>query len=115
MQVLPGELRDFEPEQELRTDSGSGDGSGDDGPAQRGDEGISETAAKAEINSEGDEVGEALEEEVRMDDGTAEVNIDGEGGGMERCGDGGIIATGRDSRSVVELRLDGQPRAAVPT
>jgi hypothetical protein len=91
VQVVPGELRVFEPEQDLRTESGSGDGGGYDGPAQRGDEGISEAAAKAEINAEGDEVGEALEEEVRMDDGTAEVNIDGEGGREMRRKDDGEL------------------------
>jgi len=91
VQVPTGELRVFEPEQYLRTESGSGDGSGDDGPAEWGDQRISEAAAKAEINAEGDEVGEALEKEMGMNDGTAEVNIDGEGGREMRRKDDGKL------------------------
>jgi hypothetical protein len=60
VQVMPGELRVFEPEEELGAESGSGDGGGDHGPAQWGDEGISEAAAEGEIDSEGDDVGESF-------------------------------------------------------
>ena len=78
VQVLPSELRIFEPEEDLRAESGSGDGGGDHGPAQWGDEGISKAAAKSEINSEGDDVGEAFKEEVRVDDVAPEMDVDRE-------------------------------------
>jgi hypothetical protein len=54
MQAAPGELRVFEPEQELRAERGSDYCGGDDGPAKRGGEGVSETAAENQVDSKGD-------------------------------------------------------------
>jgi hypothetical protein len=84
MQAVQGELRVFEPEQDFGAERASGDGGGDDGPAQWGGEGVSEAAAEKEIDGEGDDVGERFEEEVGMDGVGAEVEIEREGcGGME--------------------------------
>jgi hypothetical protein len=77
-------LRVFEPEQDFCAERASGDGGGDDGPAQRSGEGVSEAAAEDEIDGEGDDVGERFEEEVRVDDVGSEVQVEREGyGGME--------------------------------
>jgi hypothetical protein len=84
VQAVRGELRVFEPEQDFGAECASGDGGGDDGPAQRGGDGIAEAAAELEIDDEGDEVGECFEEQMGMDEVGAEVEIDRKGcGGME--------------------------------
>jgi hypothetical protein len=46
VQAVRGELRVFEPEQDLGAERASGYRGGDDGPAQRGGQGISEAAAE---------------------------------------------------------------------
>jgi hypothetical protein len=76
--VVPSEYGVFEPEKKFRAERGSGDGGGDDGPAERGGDGISEATTEREINAEGDEVGKRFEEKMRMDDVAPEVEIVGE-------------------------------------
>ena len=89
VQAVRGQLRVFKPEQDFGAERASGDGGGDDGPAQRGGDGISEAAAKYEIDAEGDDVGERFEEEVGMDNVGAKVEIEREDdSGMERRSDG---------------------------
>jgi hypothetical protein len=75
---LERELRVFEPEEEFGTESGSGDGGGDYGPADRSGEGISEAAAEREVEAEGYGVGQGFEEDVRVNGVVPEVEIDGE-------------------------------------
>ena len=82
VQVVRGKLRVLEPEQEFGAEGGSGDGGGNSSPAERGGDGISEAAAEGEIDGEGDDVGERLEEQVRMNGVGAEVEIDREGCGL---------------------------------
>jgi hypothetical protein len=82
VQMLPGELGVFEPEEEFGAECGSGDRGRDDGPAEWGDDGVSEAAAEGEVDAEGDDVGEGLEEKVRVDGVGAEVEIEREGDGM---------------------------------
>jgi len=53
VQVVPCELRVFEPEQKPGADGGSGHGGGDCGPPQRGGDRVFETAAKSEVDAEG--------------------------------------------------------------
>ena len=67
VEVVPGELGVFEPEEEFGTEGGSGYGGGDDGPTDGSGDGIAEAAAEPEVDAEGDEVGESLEEDVGMD------------------------------------------------
>ena len=81
MQTVPGELRVFEPEQELGAEGASGDGGGDDGPAERSCDGVGEAAAECEVDGERDDVGERFKEEVGVDGEGSEVDIDGEGCG----------------------------------
>ena len=84
VQTVPGELRVLEPEQEFGADGASGDGGGDDGPAERSCDGVGEAAAECEVDGERDEVGERFKEEVGVDGVGSEVQINGEGcGGME--------------------------------
>ena len=93
VEMLPGELRVFQPEEKFGTERAPGDSGGYDRPAEWGDEGISEAAAKGEVDGERDDVGEGLEEEVRVEAVAAEVDVEGEGGCEMECGDdGGIIA-----------------------
>ncbi len=83
VETAPGELRVLEPEQEFGADGASGDGGGDDGPAERSCNGVGEAAAECEVDGEREEVGECLKEEVRVDDEGSEVEINGEScGGM---------------------------------
>lgn len=90
VEILPGELGVLEPEEEFGSESGAGYGGGDDGPTNGNGDRITEAAAEPEIDAEGDEVGESLEEDVRVDAISPEVEIDGEirGGEMERGNDG---------------------------
>ena len=85
---MPGELRVFEPEEDFGADRGSGNGGGDGGPAERSGDGISEAAAEREVDGEGDDVGERLEEEVRMYGVGAKVEIEREGCGLRGESDG---------------------------
>jgi hypothetical protein len=82
VQAVQGELRVLEPEQEFGAQRASGYGGGDDGPAERGGDGVGETAAESEVDAEGDDVGERFEEEVGMEGVGAEVEVVREGGGM---------------------------------
>jgi len=92
VQVLPGEYRVFQPEEKLGAECCSGDGGCDHGPTDGRGDGIAEAAAEREIDAEGDEVGESFEEDVRVDDVAAEVEIDGEVCGREmECGDDGEL------------------------
>ncbi len=79
VEIVPGELRVFEPEEELGAERASGDGCGDYGPAERSGEGIGKAAAEFEIDGGGDDVGEGFEKQMRVDGIGAEVEIDGEG------------------------------------
>jgi hypothetical protein len=88
VQAAPGELRIFEPEQELGAEGGSGNRGGDGGPAEWGGEGISEAAAEGEVDGEGECVGESFEEEMRVDGVGAQVEIEREGCGLRRGSDG---------------------------
>jgi hypothetical protein len=89
VQAVRGELGVFEPEQDFCAECASGHGGGDDGPAQRCGQGISEAAAKYEIDAEGDDIGERFEEEVGMNNVGAKVEIDREDdSGMEPRSDG---------------------------
>lgn len=88
MKVVPGELRVLEPEQKLGPECGSGDRGGDGRPTQRRDNGISETATQKEVDAERNAVGQRFKEEVRVNGVIAEVDVIGEGGGMERECDG---------------------------
>jgi hypothetical protein len=81
VQTVPGELRVLEPEQEFGADGASGDGGGDDSPAERSCDGVGEAAAECEVDGERDEVGERFKEEVGMDGVGSEVEIDWEGCG----------------------------------
>jgi hypothetical protein len=78
VEAVQGELRVFEPEQEFGADGGSGYGGGDDGPAERGGDGVGEAAAEGEVDTGGDDVGKGFEEEVGMEGVGAEVEIVGE-------------------------------------
>jgi hypothetical protein len=91
VQVVPGELRVFEPVEELGAECGSGDGRRYDGPAERSDERIPEAAAQREVDCEGDEVGECFKEEVGMDGIRAEVKVVGEDGRGMGWGDDGEL------------------------
>jgi hypothetical protein len=75
-------LRVFEPEQEFGADGASGNCGGEDGPAERGGDGVGEAAAEDEVDGEGDDVGEGFEEEVRVEGVGAEVDVVREGCGM---------------------------------
>ena len=88
VEMLPGELGVFEPEEKFGAECRSGDCGGDDGPAEWSDDGISEAAAEDEVDGEGDDVGEGFEEEVRVEGVGAEVNVVGEGCEMGCEGDG---------------------------
>jgi hypothetical protein len=79
---MPGELRVFEPEQELGAEGSSGNRGGYGGPEEGSGDGISEAAAEGEVDGEGDDVGERFEEEVGMDCVGAEVEIEREGCGL---------------------------------
>jgi hypothetical protein len=83
VEIVPRELRVFEPEEEFGTEGGSGYGGGDEGPADRSRDGITEAAAEREIDAEGDEVGESFEEDVRVDGPSPDVEVDWEGCGGE--------------------------------
>jgi hypothetical protein len=84
VQVMPGELRVLQPEKEFGAERGAGDCGSDHGPAERSADGISKAAAEPEVDKEGDDVGEGLEEEVRMECVGTEVKINREcGGGMK--------------------------------
>lgn len=76
--MVPGEERVFKPVEKFRAERGTGDSGGDDGPAEWGGDGISEAAAEREVNAEGDEVRERFEEQMRMNDVAAEVQVVGE-------------------------------------
>jgi hypothetical protein len=76
--AVPGELRVFEPEQELGTDGASGYGGGDDGPALRNRDGVGEAPAEREVDTERDEVGERLKEDVGVEGEGSEVKVYGE-------------------------------------
>jgi hypothetical protein len=78
METMPGELRILEPVQKLGAECGPGYGCGNDGPAQRSGEGVSEAAAQGEVDAEGDEVGKSFEEDVRVDPVAAHVEIERE-------------------------------------
>ncbi len=91
VQVVPGELRVFEPVEELGAEGGSGDGGGYDGPAEGREDGVSETAAEGEVDRERDDIGERFEEEVGMDGIRAEVEIVREDGRGMRLGDDGEL------------------------
>jgi hypothetical protein len=84
VEAVQGELRIFEPEQQFGADGGSGYGGSDNGPAERGGDGVGEAAAEGEVDAGGDDVGEGFEEEVRVEGVGAEVEIVREGG----CGMG---------------------------
>ena len=88
VEVLPGQARVFEPEEELGTEGGAGDCGCDDGPAERRLDGISIAAAESEVDEERCDVGESFEEEVRVDGVGAEMEIDREGDEMGGCEDG---------------------------
>ena len=90
VQAVKGELRVLEPEQEFGAQRASGDGGGDDGPAERGGDGVGEAAAEGEVDGEGNTVGEGLEEEVGVEGVGAEVEIVREGCGMG-CEDDGEL------------------------
>jgi hypothetical protein len=81
-------LRVFEPEEKFRSEGGSGNGGGDDRPAEWSDDGISEEAAEREVDAEGDDVGESFEEKMRVDRVGAEVEVDRKACGMGRRDDG---------------------------
>jgi len=70
----------FEKEQQLRAERSPGNRSGNGGPAQRGREGISEAAAKGEIDGDSGNVGRDFEEEMRMDCIRPDVKVDRKGG-----------------------------------
>jgi hypothetical protein len=93
VEVAPGELRVLEPEQKFGAESGAGDRGGDHRPAQGSDDGVAEAAAEHEVNGKCDDVGEAFEEEVRVECEAAEVEKEREGCGMGRGDDGGTIAS----------------------
>jgi hypothetical protein len=67
VEMLPGDMRVFEPEENFGAERAPGDGSGDDRPTQRSDEGISEAAAECEVDAERDDVGECFKEKVRVE------------------------------------------------
>jgi hypothetical protein len=85
---MPSELGIFEQEKEFGTKGCSRDGGSDYGPADWCGERIAEAAAKCEVDAEGDEVGESLEEGVRVNAVGAEAYVDGEVCEMGREGDG---------------------------
>jgi hypothetical protein len=78
VEVVQGELRVFQPEQNFGAECASGYGCGDDGPTQGGGDGVSETAAEGEVDAEGDYVGENFEEDMGVDGVGAEVEVNGE-------------------------------------
>ena len=77
MKVMPGESRIFEPEENFGAEGRSGNGRGDHCPAEGRRDGISEATAKQKIGAKGDEVRESLEEDVRMNDVSPKVQVDG--------------------------------------
>jgi hypothetical protein len=78
VEAVPGEFGVFEQVEKLRAESGAGYGCGNDGPAEGNGDGIAEAAAENEVNTEGDEVGESFEEDVRVNAVGAEGDVDGE-------------------------------------
>jgi hypothetical protein len=66
--MVARELWVFQPEQKFGSESGSGHCGGDYCPAERGGEGVSETAPEGDVDDERDKVGKCFEEEVGMDD-----------------------------------------------
>lgn len=78
MEVAPGELRVFEPEEEFGTEGCSGNSGGDYGPADWSRKRIAETAAECEEDAEGDDVSKDLEEDVGVDFVWAQRNVNRE-------------------------------------
>lgn len=78
VEAMPGKCGVFEPEQKLGAEGRSGNSSGDDGPADRGGDGISETPAKTQIDAEGDQVGKGFEKKMWVNGVAAEMKIDRE-------------------------------------
>jgi hypothetical protein len=68
----------FHPEEELGAKSGSGNGGSDYGPTDRCGDGIAEAVTECEVDEERDEIGESFEDDVRVYEVVADVDVDRE-------------------------------------
>jgi hypothetical protein len=84
MNVVPRERGVFEKKEQFRSEGCASYGCGNYGPAKRSFERIAEAAAEPQVDAGADEIGQRFEEEMRMDDVGAEVEVERKcGGGMD--------------------------------
>ena len=76
--ISPGELRVFQQKKKFRTKRTPCYSCGENCPAVKSINGVSESAAQPEVEPKGDDVGQSFEEQVRVNAVTADLEIDGE-------------------------------------
>ena len=78
VETVQGKAGILEPEQEFGAEGGAGYGGGDDGPADRRVERVSEAAAQGQVKAKGDQVGKSFENDVGVEGVRAQVDVVGE-------------------------------------